>query len=805
MELLHDGDAVDLNGPAPGSGLPITAASWTRSARGEGSDAAAYTAALTADAPLTRGGPASFEAVFEPAARPTPGGKAQDRSANNRATGFTQVTGPGRVLLIDESQPHTEPADTELARTLRARGIELDARTAAGVPTRLADFTRYDAVLFHNIPAERVNPAQQELLTRYVAELGGGFVMIGGPQAFGAGGWTNSVVDRELLPVTCAIPNQTVLPSGALVLVIDRSGSMSAQVGTSGLSQMQVATEAAALALGTLYPHDLVGVVVFDDQATWIAELGPNENPNVVATRVRSVAPGGGTNIYAGLESAFAALDEPGGAVAESAVRHVILLTDGHSGGEYTSLVPAMREAGITVSTIGVGDGHDQATLAQIASMGEGQYHPIADPSTLPQIFVKEARTIRQNLIKEGVFLPEPTGAGSPITRGIGFGVPLRGMVLTGPRNDPRIDLALVHPDGEPLFAHWQVGLGRVAAFTSGAATRWAAPWTVAPGWPGYADFWTRTVRAIGRPSAARDAELLADIDGDTLNLTLEVPGEDDGGAADRGPDAAETATVRGAAASGGANAVGGVLLPDGTVAEVELARTGPGRYEGSLPAPASGNYIASLFLGGTATGDPQRAAIYGGTAKPPGAELRAFRPDVAALRRVADLTGGRVLDLGAPEAAGLFARNQEFRSVSSRPVSTLLLPLLVVLLLLDAANRRIAWDPRAAAEWVTQRLSPTPAPAAATATLGALKNRGAAKPAESKPKPAPRPAPAAAPPRTFEPTAAEVDAGKQESRREAAKPTPEPPPAASGEAADPDAPTTSRLLAARRRQREGG
>ena len=532
-------------------------------------------------------------------------------------------------------------------------------------------------------------------------------------------------------------------------------------------------------------------MVVFDGSAEWVSELGPNTEPNRVATEVRSVSAGGGTNIYAGLEAAFVALDDPGGAVADTAVRHVILLTDGNSSGGYDELVPAMRRAGITVSTIGVGDGHERETLAQIARLGGGQYHPVDDPALLPQVFVKEARTIRQNLIKEGVFEPARTGAGSPITRGIGFDQPLRGMVLTGPRSDPRIDLALVHPDGEPLFAHWQVGLGRVAAFTSDASTRWAAPWTVAPGWPGYADFWTRTIRAIGRPTAARDAELLATVDGDTLRLILEVPGEE---SADRSDPEPESAAVRGSSA----DAIGGVLLPDGTVAEVSLARTGPGRYEGSLPAPASGNYVASLFLGGTATGDPARAAVYGGTSKPPGLELRDFRPDTAALRRVAEVTGGRVLDLAAPEAAGLFARDVEFRSVSSRPVASLLLPILVALLLLDAANRRIAWDAPAAAAWLAARLSPTPTPAAAGATLGVLRKR------EREPEPPGAAARAAPRERKFAPTPADLAAARAAEKPEA----PARPASAGSEPAgadDADAPTTSRLLAARRRNRDGG
>ena len=38
------------------------------------------------------------------------------------------------------------------------------------------------------------------MLAEYVHELGGGFVMIGGPDSFGAGAWTNSELDKYILP-----------------------------------------------------------------------------------------------------------------------------------------------------------------------------------------------------------------------------------------------------------------------------------------------------------------------------------------------------------------------------------------------------------------------------------------------------------------------------------------------------------------------------------------------------------------------------------------------------------------------------
>ena len=54
---------------------------------------------------------------------------------------------------------------------------------------------------------------QQEMLCRYVNDLGGGLIMIGGPNSFGAGGWIGSPV-AEILPVDLDPPQKKQLPKG---------------------------------------------------------------------------------------------------------------------------------------------------------------------------------------------------------------------------------------------------------------------------------------------------------------------------------------------------------------------------------------------------------------------------------------------------------------------------------------------------------------------------------------------------------------------------------------------------------------
>ncbi|MEO0965405.1 MAG: VWA domain-containing protein [Planctomycetota bacterium] len=709
LQLLHDGEVVDLNGQRSGTGMPVRETDWTLESANDpdapDNPAGRYVAVKLLNVPLAYTGVNRFEAVFEP----DPGQDAQP--ANNRGQAFTVVQGKGRILLVDGVG--SDPGQI-LPQALASHDIAVDVVPAFGLPRRLTDLQRYDAVILHNVPADQVNGPQQRNLVKYVHDLGGGFAMIGGTDGFGAGAWTNTPIDKTVLPVTCQIPSQTILPSGALVIVIDRSGSMSSTVAGTSKTQQEVAAEAALLALATLYPQDLVGVVAFDSSAKLIVDVGPNNAPGSVATKVHAIQPGGGTNIYSGLQMAYDRLAPL--TVQDAAIKHMILLTDGNStSGNYARLVAQMRAAGISLSTIGVGDGHDQGLLNQLAQMGGGQYHPVQNPNNLPQVFIKEAKTIRKNLIKEVPFTPIVVNDGSPITASIGAVPELRGYVLTGRRDDPRVYVPIVGPEDEPIFAHWQVGLGRAAAFTSDATNKWAVDWLQ---WGGYSDFWARTVRQIAKPPEARDLDLAATIDGGRLQVRLDAAGADE--SADtprRGPVGGNFGNFM--------DVQGTVITPDGDTRPVTLEQTGPGLYEVADAADLPGNYIVSLMV---TRPDGSRSTVVTGASRPAGEELRRFASDRATLQRVADITGGRLLDPANPDAATLFDRAGVTESRSIRPLWRPLLWLLIGLIMLDVANRRIAWDAQAIARATTAKaaavgtaLKPNKVETAATNT-GALK-----------------------------------------------------------------------------------
>jgi hypothetical protein len=331
--------------------------------------------------------------------------------------------------------------------------------------------------------------------------------------------------------------------------------------------------------------------------------------------------------------------------------------------------------------------------MGEMASRGDGRFYAVSNPSLLPRFFLKAVRVIRTPLIRQGLFDPVITPAPSPLTLGLSDPPPLRGLVLTQRRPEPTITYAMQAPSGEPLLAHWTVELGQVAAFTSdahGGPGAWADRWI---DWPGYRQMWTQAARTLSRATSRERLELTTQIESDRLHLRLEAAGEDG-----RPLDLlAVPATLR---------------TPSGGQLGVSLAQTGPGVYEASAPASEGGNYIAIL----TPTLAGKRLSpVIGGASLAFGAEFRTLQTDTALLESIARETGGRVLAFDPSTATSLFDRSNLKPTLARTPLWRPLLFWTLLVLMLDIATRRIAWDrfvsrqfgaglKEAAAEAVTDR-----------------------------------------------------------------------------------------------------
>jgi uncharacterized membrane protein len=85
------------------------------------------------------------------------------------------------------------------------------------VPQTLEDLLSFDAFVLSNVAADRLSNRQMQMIRSYVQDFGGGFVMLGGDQSFGLGGYYATPIE-EVLPVRMPIQKDLNRPSLALYL-----------------------------------------------------------------------------------------------------------------------------------------------------------------------------------------------------------------------------------------------------------------------------------------------------------------------------------------------------------------------------------------------------------------------------------------------------------------------------------------------------------------------------------------------------------------------------------------------------------
>ena len=422
---------------------------------------------------------------------------------NNRASATASLRGQPRVLLVDGDETKARP----LADALRREKIVVESRGVSGLPKTLEDLQQFDLFLLSDVSALNLAREQMDLYRRWVQDFGGGFAMLGGENSFGTGGYDRTPVE-QMLPVRMEHEDRQDVPSVAVLVILDRSGSMTAQV--AGQTKISLADQGAVFAMNALQPKDYFGVTAVDVRPHVVVPLQQLSAKAAAEQKILTInAGGGGIYIYTSLAEAFQQLRE-----IPARVKHLILFSDAadaeeKSAGEMSDgargagnsfdLAAAMLAAKITTTVVALGTEQDKDTpfLRQLAERGNGRFYLTDDATTLPQIFSTETMKVAQSSLIEEPFLTTPA-AKSPITAGLDWAQSplLLGYNATKPK--PTAEILLTTERGEPLLATWRYGLGQTAAFTSDAKARWAAEWLA---WPGYGKFWPQFVRGLMRKS----------------------------------------------------------------------------------------------------------------------------------------------------------------------------------------------------------------------------------------------------------------------------------------------------------------
>ncbi len=605
---------------------------------------------------------------------------ADTRLQNNSASAYTIVQGPPSILVVEGG-----PGDgRNFAEALQAASMNVSLSTPAEMPSSLNELVNYEGVVLVNVPAAALPTGVMDILQVYVRDLGKGLVMVGGPGSFGSGGYLRTPLE-EILPVDMDVRDKTIQSNLALVLAVDKSGSMGRchcdnpdlnQTYTpnqSGQPKVDIAKEAVMRAASAIGKDDYLGVVAFDSQPRWAVELAQLPDPLSLERSISAIQAEGGTNLEAGVKEAYLALQD-----VQARRKHIILMTDGWvRTGELNNLAQEMASQGITFSIVAAGEGSAEY-LHALASLGGGEFYPATNIQEVPEIFLKETMKSVGKYIVEEAFYPI-SASPSPILRGIDAGglPPLLGYNGVSAKKTARLDL--ITPKGDPLLASWQHGLGRTAVWTSDFRGQWAIEWLE---WDGFAPFAAQLVSWTLPSPRAEGLEIQASHQENQAIISMRAAHKDGS------PYNSLTGMVT-------------LIDPSLEVREISMKQIGAGQYQASADASSPGVYLLRV---GVNDGDQSLGQSTTGLVVPFSPEYKTSGVDFSFLSRLAGSTGGG--EINPEDPAIIFAHN-----LDSIPSATQIwLPLLVLAALLfplDVALRRLSVrkkDLSKAAAWVQSR-----------------------------------------------------------------------------------------------------
>lgn len=561
-------------------------------------------------------------------------------TANNTAYAFGEVAGKPQVLIIEGQAG----AARWLSETLKASGMGHQVQSVKTAPETLDELRRYAVLVLANVPATELPEPTQKAIEVAVREFGMGLMMTGGQDSFGLGGYFDTPVEKAL-PVYMDLRNKKETPSLGLMLVVDRSGSMEVR-------KMEIAKEGARRAASMLGAQDTLGVVAFDSLPWWVVEPVKVTDKQDLLDKISSIRANGGTSIYPALADAFANLQD-----VEAKRKHIILLTDGQSEmGDYDGLLAQMKEQGITLSTVGVGDGADIGLLSYLAEQGGGRFYQTDDSSNVPMIFTKETAMAGKTYILDQPFTPELGRAGEwrPL---FADGVPqINAMIATTAKETA--DVVLSHPaEGEPLLARWQYGLGRAIAWTSDAQGVWSNQWA---NWSGSSPFWNQLLTWLLPQYQSAGLDLRTAVTAGQGQLQVKMK------------SSSATGSVLKAQ----------IIDEDLNVQEVPLMLKSPGEYTGTYAASRPGTYMVQVTE--EQNGKPLSVASTGVSVSY-SPEYHLPKAGGELLEQIAAAGGGAVLS----DPSEAFADNLP-TSWQGRDLSLLFLLLATCIWPLDVALRRL-------------------------------------------------------------------------------------------------------------------
>ncbi len=477
---------------------------------------------------------------------------------NNSYHAYAVVDSAPKILVVSGMDEDS----TQYGSLLQSANCNYNMVSAMNAPDSLEELLEYKSIVLENVYLADLPKGFLENIETYVKDYGCGLVCCGGDDSYALGGYRESVLET-VLPVDMELRGVDEIPTTAMIMVIDHSGSMGINAGD-GSTNLDLAITAAETAVDQMRSTDYVGVISFDDSYSWVVEPVTVSDRDEIKEKIETIAEGGGTTIQPALREALKGVAE-----CDTGIRHVILLTDGQGeSSDYSTIIKAYNEKGVTLSTVAVGDGSDAALLEQIAKECGGRYYYSDIASDIPKIFAQEVFLSGDTYLQNGEFGLSVNGS-NEITRGLFAGgwPEIYGYVSSTPKNNSHVLIASEKDD--PILTVMQYGLGHTAAWNSDVTNEWTAGYA---GTDDYVQLWKRIIDySVGNTMIGEDSVDVMTAGGYTQIVYHAV-------------DGVQQTKIEAVYTD-----------PDGNTKTEPLYATAPGSYEAKLETDMTGIYNLSV------------------------------------------------------------------------------------------------------------------------------------------------------------------------------------------------------------------
>ncbi len=415
----------------------------------------------------------------------------------------------GLDILIFERKDGTSEKLKAIAKSDKNTIEVKNFITAKDIPLTAEGLCEYDEVIMNNVSVmdlrvrfgyKKDSPDSEEsryatdkadefqsCLYSYVNDHGGSLFTVGGDDDDGKANVYNSrymdnSIYRQMLPVQ----TRDYIPSFGVIILIDRSGSMAQVVGSTGQSRLFWALSGAKACLNEMSERDYIGIISLDGESKTLLPLTPRLQESEILAAISDIEESGGGSIAANaIEIAGMQL---GALKVEK--KHIILVSDGALIDEEESINNAKENLanGITLSVVQIGgSAYSEAIATRLADAGDGRVY--TDDNRIVMNMSEDVRSVANEISEQfeiNAFNPIIETIKTRLLIGVNyiddnsvktFSAKVGGFY--GSKIKSTAELILTAGKyGDPLYAQWNLGKGRVGSFMCDVGGKMSAKFT---------------------------------------------------------------------------------------------------------------------------------------------------------------------------------------------------------------------------------------------------------------------------------------------------------------------------------------